>query len=68
MASMAGSSWKAALIRGDAPTRSPAPTVSTFRPPRRASDRSRLTVVARYSAPPAGTPLTVPLLPVGGSR
>jgi hypothetical protein len=68
IASIVGSSWNAALISGDAPTRSPAPTVRTWRRASRASRRSVPTVVARYSAPPAGTPLTVPLLPAGGSR
>ncbi len=61
-ASIDGSSWKAALTSGLAPTRSPAPTVSV-----ELLLRSFLTVVARYSAPPAGVPLTLPPLPVGGS-
>ena len=46
---------------------SPAPTVRVFWPCASASARRPLRVVARYSAPPAGVPLTSPPLPVGGS-
>ena len=64
---MEGSSWKAALSSGVAPTMSPAPTVSVFWPAASASARSFSSVVARYSAPPAGTPLTAAPLPLGAS-
>ncbi len=67
-ASIAGSSWKAALtsgVRADEVAGGDGVAYGApcgLRPP-----RSFLTVVARYSAPPAGVPLTRPPLPVGGS-
>src|SRR3954453_4991286 len=51
MASMVGSSWKAADSSGEAPMRSPAATVAVLRCPWRAAFRW----VARYSVPPAST-------------
>ena len=67
ISSIDGSSWKAALTSGDAPTMSPAPTVSDRAPAASASPRSFFSQVVRYSTPPAGVPLTTPPLPVGGS-
>ncbi len=54
MASMVGSSWKAAESSGVAPIRSPAATVKLFAPRSAELARSRLRWVARYSTPPAG--------------
>ena len=67
ISSIVGSSWNAALTSGDAPIRSPAPTVSVLRPSASASARSFFSQVARYSTPPAGVPLTAAPLPAGGS-
>ena len=60
IASMVGSSWNAAESSGVAPIRSPAATVTECRPSAAAEARSAFRWVARYSAPPAKTPLMVP--------
>ena len=69
--STVGSSWKAAESSGEAPTMSPAATVTVLRWPLRAWARW----VARYSTPPtsavsvgSGPVCTRPLDPPGGSR
>ena len=59
MASMVGSSWNAADSSGEAPTMSPAATVTVLRCPARASRRW----VARYSTPPASVVTSVTLPP-----
>jgi hypothetical protein len=64
IASTEGSSWNSPEISGEAPIRSPPATTSELG----FCAIACLIRVARYSTPPAGTPLISPLDPDGGSR